>query len=128
MTYHARLTRLEAHRHQQRPPGHFTSIVRVPPEIPSAAWDAWLAEHPCACGVVGCLQRRIGLLLPTRLTPEEWQRRYGRQDVETAWEAESYSTHEFTDSKSRMSAGWLPRRATPMASRPMRCLRRRGHS
>ena len=53
MSFHkSRVARLEARQRRQQPPGseHFTPVIRVPPEIPSKAWDAWLAEQPCACG------------------------------------------------------------------------------
>ena len=84
MNFHrARLKRLEARQRRQHRPGeHFSSVVYVPPEIPSHQWGAWLRAQPCACGVGGCRQRTIGLLLPTRAdTPEEWAARYGREDL-----------------------------------------------
>ena len=85
MNFHrARLTRLEARqRRQHRGDEHFTSTITVPPDIPAEAWHDWLSSQPCACGVVGCGQRKIGLLMPTRAqTAEEWAARYGRQKTE----------------------------------------------
>jgi len=77
----SRVKALETEQQRNYPPGgqHFTSVVHVPPEIPSESWHDWLASQPCACGVVGCPSRRIGLLIPTRCqTAEEWEPRYGR--------------------------------------------------
>jgi hypothetical protein len=70
---------LEEHRRERRPLGHFTSIVRVPHDIPHEAWDAWLVSQPCACGRTYCDHRRVGVLLPeTCESPEEWEAHYGR--------------------------------------------------
>jgi hypothetical protein len=45
----------------------------VPPDVPHDAWDQWVAGQPCACGVVGCPERRVGLLLPAKCqTADEW--------------------------------------------------------
>jgi hypothetical protein len=82
MSFHkSRVARLEdRQRRQYRPGEHFTSIVIVPPDVPSEAWDAWLATQPCACGRTSCGQRRVGALLPEKCkSPEEWERRYGRE-------------------------------------------------
>ena len=69
-------------RRAHRPDEHFTSVVHVPPDIPSHQWGAWLRAQPCACGVVACAQKTTGLLLPTRAqTAEEWQDRYSREDL-----------------------------------------------
>jgi hypothetical protein len=71
-----RIQRLEE-RHRRYGPTHFTDMVCVPPDVPHEAWDRWLAGQPCACGVVGCPERRVGLLLPAKCqTPEEWERAY----------------------------------------------------
>lgn len=78
MNVRPRLQRLEQ-RLRHECPAHVTGMVRVPADIPHEAWHPWLAEQPCACGVVGCPQRRIGVLVPTLCqTPEEWERRYAR--------------------------------------------------
>jgi hypothetical protein len=77
--FKSRVKRLEDQRRRRLPPGqtHFTSAVRVPPEIPHEAWRQWVAEQPCACGRVACPERRIGLLVPTPCqTAEEWRRYY----------------------------------------------------
>jgi hypothetical protein len=38
-------------------------------------WEhvAYLAQQLCACGVVGCPQRTIGLVVTRPCTPEAWQ-------------------------------------------------------
>ena len=83
MRWHSRLIRLEQHCRQRRPLAHFTSVVRVPHEIPHEAWDAWLMSQPCACGRTSCEQRRVGVLLPDKCdTPEAWEARYGRRREE----------------------------------------------
>ena len=80
MKYHTRLIKLEKHCRQRRPLAHFTSVVRVPCEIPDDAWEAWLASQPCACGMPYCDQLRVGVLLPEkRESPEAWEARYGRR-------------------------------------------------
>jgi hypothetical protein len=80
MDFHkSRVKALGARQRRQHRPGHdhFTSTVIVPLDVPSREWDAWLRAQPCACGVVGCPERRIGLLLPTKgQTLEEWEARY----------------------------------------------------
>jgi hypothetical protein len=81
----ARVKRLEARQRRHHPPerAHFTSVVRVPPEVPYEECDAWLEEQPCACGQPYCPERRIGLLAPAKCqTAEEWQaycQRYARR-------------------------------------------------
>ena len=80
----SRLRALEARQRRQHRPGseHFTSVITVPETIPHDAWLDWLSSQPCACGMVGCRQRKIGLLLPTRCqTAEEWAARYRREDA-----------------------------------------------
>lgn len=75
MNVRTRLQRLEQRLRHHRP-AHFTSIVRVPPDVPDEAWHPWLAEQAWACGVVGCPERRIGLLVPSPCqTDEAWERR-----------------------------------------------------
>jgi hypothetical protein len=73
-----RITRLEARQRRQQSSArdHFTSVAQVPPDVPDDAWDTWVAQQPCMCGVVGCPERRIGLLIPTKYTAgEEWEAR-----------------------------------------------------
>jgi hypothetical protein len=77
--YKSRLKRLEGQRHRRLPPGqgHVTSVMQVPLDVPYDAWDTWVAQQPCRCGLVGCAARRIGLLIPAKCqTPEEWERHY----------------------------------------------------
>jgi hypothetical protein len=77
--YKSRVKRLEDRRRRRLPPGqgHFTSVMQVPDDVPHQAWDQWLAGQPCACGVVGCPERRVGLLIPTKCqTAEAWSHRY----------------------------------------------------
>jgi hypothetical protein len=77
--FKSRISRLEARQRRQHPAelAHFTSGVQVPPAITEADWHDWLAEQPCACGAIGCPERRIGLLVPTRCqTADEWVERY----------------------------------------------------
>lgn len=75
MSVRTRLTRLEASQRRQRPHEHFINVVRVP-------WDEldearWLRELPCACGAVGCPQRRIGLREPEKApSAEAWAERW----------------------------------------------------
>jgi hypothetical protein len=79
MRFRSRIARLEDRQRRQHRPGeqHFSSVVTVPETIPAEEWHAWLASQPCVCGVVGCGQRKIGLLIPTRAqTAEEWEARY----------------------------------------------------
>ena len=80
----SRVMRLEARQRRQPRPGdeHFTSLVIVPPDAPSEAWDAWLTSQPCACGRTSCDQRRVGVLLPEKCkSPDAWAARYGREDT-----------------------------------------------
>ena len=77
----SRITQLErALRRQERPArGHVTPVVRVPHDVPRAAWDAWLASQPCACGRRGCPERKIGVLLPQKCaTPDEGAQHHAR--------------------------------------------------
>ena len=77
----SRVMRLEARQRRQHRPelAHFTSVVRVPHDIPYDDWLVWLAAQPCACQRTFCGQRRVGALLPAKCdTPEAWEARYGR--------------------------------------------------
>jgi hypothetical protein len=79
-----RVTRLEARQRGQPRHGeeHFTSLVFVPPGVPSEAWGAWLDSQPCACGRTSCTQRRVGALLPEQCqSPDAWAAWYGREDT-----------------------------------------------
>jgi hypothetical protein len=79
-----RITRLEEAQRLRHGDGHFVSIVHVPPEIPDEDWRTWLAAQPCACGLVGCPERTVGLLIPTPCaTIEEWEARYHREHAVT---------------------------------------------
>jgi hypothetical protein len=81
--YKSRVKRLEERRRQHRSgPGHFTSVVCVPSDVPDEEWETWVAGHPCGCGIVGCPERRIGILLPARGPTDE------------AWEAAADTTRE----------------------------------
>jgi hypothetical protein len=74
----SRLRALEGRERRAHPPSlrHFTSVVRVPSDIPDDAWGEWLHTQPCACGTIGCALRSIGTLLPTPCQTEEaWQAR-----------------------------------------------------
>ena len=64
----SRVSRLEARQRRQHPAelAHGTNVVQVPSEISEPHWHEWLAQQPCRCGQVGCPERRIGLLVPTR--------------------------------------------------------------
>jgi hypothetical protein len=81
MNVRSRLQALEARQRRQHPPGdeHFTSIVRVPADIAHEDWLDWLASQPCACGRSSCDQRRVGIVVPERLSPEQWTARYRPQ-------------------------------------------------
>jgi hypothetical protein len=71
-----RIQRLEE-RHRRDRPAHVTGTMCVPPDVPQDAWDRWVAGQPCACGVVGCPERRVGLLLPTKCqTADAWSDTY----------------------------------------------------
>ena len=78
----SRVTRLETRQRRAHRLGneHYTPVFHVPAHIPAHQWEAWLRAQRCACGVVACDKRTIGLLLPTRAqTAEEWEARYGRE-------------------------------------------------
>ena len=59
-----RVSRLEAHQRRAHPKAltHVLSVVRIPWGEPDET--RWLRALPCACGQVGCENRRIGLLVP----------------------------------------------------------------
>jgi hypothetical protein len=68
-----RLEKLEA-RHPHR--AHQTPVVWIPGAIDHEHWDAYLDALPCACGVVECSQRTIGLVLPEKMSVEAWEVKY----------------------------------------------------
>jgi hypothetical protein len=74
VSYHARIARLEARQRQAHPDRHWTSVVRVPWDEPDQA--RWLRQLPCACGQVGCPERRIGLLVSEKApSADAWAER-----------------------------------------------------
>ncbi len=73
MSLKARIIRLERRGDDGCPPAHVLPVVRIPGEIRYGQWDHWLAAHPCACGAIGCPERRIGLLGPEpAASADEW--------------------------------------------------------
>jgi hypothetical protein len=77
MRYRQRVARLEECRRKRRPPSHFMNVVSTPWHMDGGAIDHWLREElACACGQLGCPERRIGALLPEK-TPsvETWTER-----------------------------------------------------
>jgi hypothetical protein len=75
-----RLERLEAQQHEQTP-AHYTPCLWVSWwVVADDDWDAWVLRQPCRCGVIGCPERRIGLVMPAKApSPEAWYARYGAQ-------------------------------------------------
>jgi hypothetical protein len=84
MRYETRLRRLEARR--LRPVSHFLSSVRYPwyRDEPDHEWRRGLV---CPCGQRGCLELRVGAMVPEKaLSPEAWaararQYQEGRDDA-----------------------------------------------
>jgi hypothetical protein len=78
--WRSRLTRLEARQRRQHPPGHahFSAVVWVPNDVDRDDWGLWLSEQRCRCGLIGCAERTIHVLLPAKAADaEEWAARYG---------------------------------------------------
>jgi hypothetical protein len=81
---HSRVRRLEACQRRLHPPerAHYRSVVNQPWEVRDR--EPWLAELTCPCGVVGCDQMTIGVIVPEKApSADAWAARfqaYARRD------------------------------------------------
>ena len=73
----SRLWRLEASQRRKAPTDHVISVLIYPRDLLHTDRERWLREEvTCACGTRGCLEMRVGALLPEKApSAEAWAER-----------------------------------------------------